>query len=464
MKNKIFFSLYESTLSVTINGKVNVITLAEGKEGEDELKQVRYLIEDANAAIGSKNEEERFDALIEHFDPIHLLLVEGKIKKTRSGKWYMNRINLKLPQEFVDMYISYVKAGIDTTALENFWKLLVLNPDKHVRKSLFSFAANYKFPILPNGQFVAYKSVAWASEKFQNYATEVSRAINNMAVSGYGVSHKDEQLYVIRSADYKKVRLQSIKETQNSVDDYFNVYPEIKKEIDQTLPLLEKWKAIEIYELTTHEWVEADQKNLSTDLINAGLAAGTLRFGQDGVQLLETTIPEKESLSVITTIEDAFAGLGDLLSVEGYEFTDHYSKTSEIHLGEPVSMNREDCDNNPNAQCSEGLHLGAPSYVKSFGHSERFVLACLCNPMNVVAVPYADKLRTCEYYPFAIAKMIDGKVEELNNDVAIENYQEVDMKNIEDRLKEINESDESWIDVDEAGAIVTTIRTNLEAI
>ena len=88
-------------------------------------------------------------------------------------------------------------------------------------------------------------------------------------------------------------------------------------------------------------------------------------------------------------------------------------------------MDRSACDGDPRNTCSTGLHVGAPGYVKGFGGGDGNVyLACLVNPMNVVAVPsdYSYmKMRCCEYYAYGIV--------DLTNDVTITTpYFEYDYK------------------------------------
>lgn len=84
-------------------------------------------------------------------------------------------------------------------------------------------------------------------------------------------------------------------------------------------------------------------------------------------------------------------------------YTDNYTHTFEIRIGELVSMPREKCDSTQKS-CSKGLHLGAASWLKK-NYCGSVGLVCLCNPAKVVAVPPIDdygKLRTCEYLPIAL--------------------------------------------------------------
>lgn len=94
-------------------------------------------------------------------------------------------------------------------------------------------------------------------------------------------------------------------------------------------------------------------------------------------------------------------------------FTDIHSGTVDIQLGVPVTMDREDCDSNPNTACSSGLHNGTLGYANWFKHSGDIIILTYVNPANVVAVPYdynSQKIRTCEYLPVAVIEEVNGVV------------------------------------------------------
>ena len=99
-------------------------------------------------------------------------------------------------------------------------------------------------------------------------------------------------------------------------------------------------------------------------------------------------------------LQEMYDGLSNVEDKTTTVYTDNYTRTMTIVIGEPVSIDRKDCDARPNVSCSKGLHLGSPSFVTK-GYFGQEGLICLCNPMHVVAVPYSDgeKLRCCEYLP-----------------------------------------------------------------
>lgn len=94
-------------------------------------------------------------------------------------------------------------------------------------------------------------------------------------------------------------------------------------------------------------------------------------------------------------------------------YTDQYTHTFKIKLGEVVKMRREECDSDSNVCCSKGLHLGSRDWLQR-GYFGEVGLVCLCNPAEVVAVPKVDnygKLRCCAYLPIDIADFdIEGNV------------------------------------------------------
>lgn len=73
-------------------------------------------------------------------------------------------------------------------------------------------------------------------------------------------------------------------------------------------------------------------------------------------------------------------------TVDTTTFTDHHSHTFDIQIGKPVSMPRENTDGCQENTCSQGLHIGAPGWLKRCYYGDTG-LVCLVNPANVVAIP-----------------------------------------------------------------------------
>lgn len=445
-----YFKVSSSDISVTYKGKT--YTLHE--EDEDRFEELVELLKRTD----QDPSEENIKSLLKVFDPMYVVSTWGNLKKHRSGKYYLEGVSVPLPQAMAEKYVEYIEKGLSIEALENFWKLLVLNPDKHVRESLFKFADRYNFPITRDGHFVAYKSVAWGAEKYREFAIEVNSTINHMKTTGHGNSHLDSPVFIY----YTENKLEdAMRITEEGIQDRVKGLSEKYPDFPLSENTVENFKSLYQLDSQSTRWEEADQSQFDVATINEGLKNKTLRFTQNG---LEALIVEEGPEMTVLTIEEAFEKVQELMEIEGLEFTDHHTRTMEIRIGTAVTMPREECDNDPQRTCSSGLHVGAPEYVKDFGHSERFVLACLINPMNVVAIPSDynhTKMRVCEYYPFALAKIKDEKIEELDQEIAVENYKELDLQNIEERLKEIQELKDSELTAEEAAAILETRRIQI---
>lgn len=95
--------------------------------------------------------------------------------------------------------------------------------------------------------------------------------------------------------------------------------------------------------------------------------------------------------------------INDLTSATIYKGQHIGDYGQHIEIGKPVSMPREECDNDPNVSCSVGLHQRSKSYGNYFGET---TLVCLVSPYNVVAIPEGEsnKMRVCEYLPIGVAE------------------------------------------------------------
>lgn len=79
------------------------------------------------------------------------------------------------------------------------------------------------------------------------------------------------------------------------------------------------------------------------------------------------------------------------------DWKDCHTGKIDNRMGTVVSMTRNEVDDNWGTACSQGLHVGALSYVRGFNPDGRIVLVEV-NPKDVVAFETScDKLRVCEY-------------------------------------------------------------------
>ena len=110
----------------------------------------------------------------------------------------------------------------------------------------------------------------------------------------------------------------------------------------------------------------------------------------------------------VGNLDDLYKKLSDVDVATIY--TDQYTRTFEIKLGEIVSIPRTSCDSVQEHSCSKGLHVAGKTWLKEnyFGDVGLMVLV---NPADVVAVPPIDdygKMRTCAYYPVSVVEFDDN--------------------------------------------------------
>ena len=119
-------------------------------------------------------------------------------------------------------------------------------------------------------------------------------------------------------------------------------------------------------------------------------------------------------------------------------YTDNYTHTTEIVIGQPVKLAIENCDTSPEVTCSHGLHAGNSSWLKN-GYCGSQGLAILINPRNVIAVPYNDggKLRCCEYLPISTIEYDEeGHVKPFETATFEYEYSEYSQEELETQIKE----------------------------
>jgi hypothetical protein len=86
-------------------------------------------------------------------------------------------------------------------------------------------------------------------------------------------------------------------------------------------------------------------------------------------------------------------------------FTDGWTGTMKIRIGEEVSIDRKLCDES-GASCSSGLHA-AFNIDDYSSNGDTKLLVAIC-PRDIVSVPYnGSKFRCCRYLPIAVLKSRD---------------------------------------------------------
>ena len=397
-----------SGLSVTLN--VGGATKQFVCTDEDESKELFARVSELRAAA-LNGAQDSYEELVSMTDPNYRMKDVAGLTRDNDGNFYLGNYSEAIPTGLMLKIKEYTDLGLSTEPLINFWKLLMLNPDKHVRQSLFQFAERFSFPITDKGYFIAYKSVAWKGE-----------------------SNKDLALSVASEYIYKKASGQDASDIHVFTVEDEITFVEIGNEAEYK---------------TTEEFIDSLADSV---LVEVGTVELTKALVSDSIpedwEYNENmgTYYKSESLVVDVTyegvLEELYTSIIAGMNYDTPTFTDWHTRRSTIVLGQAVSMERESCDNDPSVTCSSGLHVGAPGYVSGFGgrNNSNYILACLVSPMNVVAVPYDydfEKMRTCEYLPYAICKLNDDdSIREVDTRYFEDDYTAIEEKALNEMLKE----------------------------
>jgi hypothetical protein len=222
-----------------------------------------------------------------------------------------------------------------------------------------------------------------------------------------------------------------------------------------------------VSDINLHDFIYAsiaEWKSMSLDINNMNISRN--HEGKFEVHDVDTGYSEggKDGGTYIGNV-------GELLDVfensgEKVVYTDHYSRRTHIEFGKPVSLSEDQIDTNSKRECSKGLHVAGENWLTKnyFGDSG---LICLVNPMNVRAVPYADrgKMRVKEYMAVGVAKYDDqGCIIGVPMKTFEHDYQTITAGEIAEMLKNVNTtqcSDEYLIPTEITESTIQAIFNNV---
>jgi hypothetical protein len=367
------------SVSVSYGGVTKTLLFDNTSAAKEALSKVKR--------VADAPTESNIQDIMKYFDAGSILSdSSGIFQRGSNGQWFLKGYTIPMPIKLVERINLYIQSGAPIDSLVNFWMLCMANPDSRARNDLFAFADRYNFPITPYGYFVGYKSVYVKESSKNNHSlvhdSQILQALNPLIGDSRGTYldelTPEEKEKVI--ATYTLVKVS-----------YCDTYGD-----DEVLYVAADVAAGDIY--------DDEVINGSKDAIEETLDYHLITDGEYD--------PEIHVMQVVGPVSREFYLLKQRTIVEGADesdltFTDIHTRTFSIKLGEVVKMDRSECDSNPEQTCSSGLHIGAPGYVKGFGSgSSRKIIACLVNPAHVVAVPtdYSfEKMRVCEYFPYAIS-------------------------------------------------------------
>lgn len=363
MKNQINAVKIGKTINIWINGQLRK-KVCDTHETADEIFKFILSVKENPT---SENVKKVFGYLNER---ARIAMKCGLEADPDTGEIYLAGFNTPVPMTLVEVIKEYHENGYPMDAILNFWKLLMLNPDKRVRSSLFDFIQTHDFVLTDNGYMIVYKAVAY------------------------------------RDNDNNKSKLAEF---------ITNRYLHVKKE----------WKT------SARRYVV--YRDLNTDKLH--ITKTTTAENWD---------LEEKNVDILGNLNEMFENLEDFnVEEENAPYTDKYTRTMKIRLGETIHMPRKECDNDPMNECSYGLHVGATKYVETFGYNSDAVLVCFVNPAHVVAVPEYDnsKIRVSQYFPFAVATYENGKIDVIDQKYFESDFTEYEVHELEEMISKVQEEE-----------------------
>lgn len=312
-------------------------------------------------------------------EKIRVAYLAGLESDLESGEVFLAGFNTPIPVKLLEIIKEYHENGYPLEAIINFWKLLMVNPDKRVRNDLFDFITTHDFVLTDKGYMVVYKAVY-----YKDAENKKDVAFEEFITNKYLHVKKDWKCSPNKYVVYKDLACESGDEG----------YYQITK-VETAEGWNEKEKGVEV-------------------------------LGKLG-----------DLFTAIVNNDNKEEGNGNV------QYTDMHTRKMAIELGVPVRQARKECDANPRKDCSNGLHVGATTYVERFANSASAILVCLVNPMHVVAVPEYDhsKMRTCEYFPYALATYKDGKIDIIEEKYFEDDYQAYEVEELEKLIAKVQEEE-----------------------
>lgn len=165
MKNTINAVKIGRIVNVWINGKLRK-KVCDTDQTADSLFKLILTVKDNPTEEGVKN---IFSFLNEK---TRIAMQCGLETDPDTGDVFLAGFNTPVPLDLVEVVKEYHECGYPMDAILNFWKLLMLNPDKRVRTSLFDFIKTHDFVLTDNGYMVVYKAVAYRNADTKNELAE----------------------------------------------------------------------------------------------------------------------------------------------------------------------------------------------------------------------------------------------------------------------------------------------------
>jgi len=275
----------------------------------------------------------------------------------------------RVGQQFADdrTFEETLNEDDDYMAHKNFFMWCCLNPRAEVANELYRFLTDNSFKITKQGFFVALRNVVTVhgSPELVHF---VSNAYNK--VKAVWKKNPDHYTVFLQDGEYKLIHDDKLEETKTFTDtrcpecDGDGQFYDDYEEEYENCNTCDGSGEVDEYEYTETVYVEHGQK-----------------IG--GLTELYLDLPNREE----------------------NRFTDNWTKTFDIRVGQVVSMPKEDCNWSTQDCATAGLHFAG--YTAPYVLCGDTTVMTLHNPMKVVGIG-AVKGRCWEYLPFMLTTVAEA--------------------------------------------------------
>lgn len=185
-------------VNLSIDGKLHKKNCGSPKEADTLFKAVLKAKDNPN----EDNIRELRSLLNEK---LRIALMAGLETDPETNEVYLAGFNTPVPAKLVEVAKEYHDNGYPLDAIINFWKLLMINPDKRVRTSLFDFISTHDFSLTDKGYMVVYKAVYRKDEGNNAEATAFAEFVSNQVLKvkkSWKESPKNYVVYRNEDGDY----------------------------------------------------------------------------------------------------------------------------------------------------------------------------------------------------------------------------------------------------------------------
>ena len=188
-----------TTVNVSINGKLSKKSFPTNEEANDLFQLI------LNAKDNPSDDIINEIKLI--FDErLRISVMLGIEKDPETSEYYLNGFNTPIPDTLFNIMKEYYDNGFPLEPLFNFWKLLMLNPDKRIREDLFKFIITHDFVITDKGYMLVYKAVydyVLPYSKFVKENYDRVKKVLKQAPSNYIVLQNGKDFLAVNQKTYK---------------------------------------------------------------------------------------------------------------------------------------------------------------------------------------------------------------------------------------------------------------------